>query len=75
MAKSTLVLFAMLRAEWIDAISKVSKELRKADVEPANTKVVPKTEGATVAKQGIKVVLLLVKFSSCKIHVFYTDYG
>jgi len=44
------------RAEWIEAISKVSKELRKTDVvEPAATKAAPKADGATVAKQGIKV--------------------
>ena len=45
----------LYRTEWIDAISKVSKELRKNDPEPASVKSAPKMEGATVAKQGIKV--------------------
>lgn len=43
------------RNEWIDAINKVSKELRKTDVETAKAKPAAKTEGATIAKQGIKV--------------------
>lgn len=46
---------AVFRTEWIDAISTVSKELRKTDVEAPNAKSAPKTEGATVPKQGIKV--------------------
>ena len=33
----------------------MSKELHKTDVEPASSKPAPKTEGATIAKQGIKV--------------------
>lgn len=44
------------RTEWIDAISKVSKELRKTDVETPNVKSAAKTEGATVPKQGIKTM-------------------
>lgn len=45
----------VFRTEWIDAISKVSKELRKTDVDPVGAKEATKTEGATVAKLGIKV--------------------
>lgn len=53
--------FGIFRTEWIDAISKVSKELtRKTDVEPASLKPPVKTEGATIAKQGIKVLVSLV---------------
>ena len=50
-----VILSFLSRTEWIDAISRVSKELRKADVEDPNPKVAPKTEGATVPKLGIKV--------------------
>jgi len=46
----------LVRTEWIDAISKVSKGLKGQEKPPADNseKVLPK-EGATVAKQGIKV--------------------
>ena len=44
-----------IRTEWIEAINKVSKDLRKSDPEPLS-KAAPKTEGATVPKQGIKVM-------------------
>lgn len=42
------------RTEWIDAISAVSKELRKIDVE--TPKSATKTEGATIPKLGIKTM-------------------
>ena len=61
------------RTEWIDAISKVSKELRKTE-EPANPKSAPKTEGATVAKQGIKVSCVLRHYSVF-MFIFCVDHG
>ena len=48
--------YVVFRTEWIDAISKVSNELKSPDQgSPAASTKMPPKEGATVAKQGIKV--------------------
>ena len=65
------------RTEWIDSISRVSNELKGPDSSASQAAKSSPKEGATVAKQGIKVSVQRVwlVWAHMDLLTSYTDYG